>query len=437
MSWPKSLLARNAALVVCLVLGGQIVTLLGHLLIVQVPRANQLADLTGRYLTVLEQALATARAADRERIMAEAAVGPLRIERGSPPPPAASNWLLRIFVARMQGLLPGRMVIVVTSPDEALWLEVRAGGERFWLVTEAKGIVAGNFYTWLLISVAGIALGLAGAVLINRRINRPLVELEQAARDVGAGLAVPQLPERGPEELAAVAVAFNRMVRDLETLDKDRALMLAGISHDLRTPLTRARLAVELLGENVDGDLTSRIIDSIDKVDRTLGQFLAFARDEAAEPLAYTQLNRLVAEVAASHHQESHERAGAELELDTGDLPEIAVRPLALERAVENLVENAFQHGKPPFRLSTRYDGDSVTIVMRDHGNGIAPQDVDRLLRPFQQLRPDRGRSAGLGLAIVARIARLHGGDLQFRHTRDGGFEARLRIAASPLTGPR
>jgi two-component system osmolarity sensor histidine kinase EnvZ len=423
-SWLRSLLARNAALIVALVLGGQIITLIGHLLIVQVPRANQLAELTGRYLTVLEQALASANTAKRDRIITGAANGPLRIVRGGPPPEPASNWLSQVFVARMQGLLPGRTIIITPAPEEALWLEAHAGDERLWVVTEAKGIVASNFYTWLIMSLAGVAIGLVGALLISRRINRPLSELAEAARQVGAGGAVPHLPENGPAELAAVASAFNRMVRDLETLDRDRALMLAGISHDLRTPLTRARLAVEMLGESADADLTARIIDSINKVDRTLGQFLAFARDEGAEPLAFVQINQLVSEVA-----ESHRKAGTDVGLDAGALPEIAVRPLALGRAVENLVENALKHGGPPFSLATAFDGDSITIIMRDHGVGIAPDDAERLLQPFQQLRPDKGRSAGLGLAIAERIARLHGGDLTFRRATDGAFEAHLRVS--------
>jgi two-component system, OmpR family, osmolarity sensor histidine kinase EnvZ len=424
--WPRSLLARNAALIVALVLGSQIITLLGHLLIVQVPRANQLAELTGRYITVLEQALASTDPPERDRIITGASSGPLRIVRGGPPPQAASNWLSRVFVARMHGLLPGRAVIITPAPDEALWLEARAGGERLWVVTEAKGIVASNFYTWLIMSLAGVAIGLAGALLINRRINRPLAELEQAARQVGAGGAVPHLPESGPAELAAVAAAFNRMVRDLEVMDKDRALMLAGISHDLRTPLTRARLAVEMLGETADTDLTARIVDSIDKVDRTLGQFLAFARDEAAEPPAYTDINQLLAEIV-----ESEGRVGAMIGFEPGELPEIAVRPLALSRAVENLAENALKHGKAPFSLATVFQGESISIIMRDHGVGIASDDTERLIQPFQQLRPDKGRSAGLGLAIADRIARLHGGDLTFRRAADGAFEAHFRVSAS------
>lgn len=428
LGWPRSLLARNAALIVALVLGGQIVTILGHLLIVQVPRANQLAELTGRYLEMLEQSLASAGPAERNRIIAGAASGPLRLERGELPSASASNWLSRIFIGRMQALLPGRMIVITPAPDEALWVEAQAGGETFWVVTEAKGIVASNFYTWLFMSLAGVAIGLAGALLINRKINQPLAELEMAARQVGAGLAVPHLPEHGPKELAAVATAFNRMVSDLDRLDMDRAIMLAGISHDLRTPLTRARLAVEMLGEAADPELTARIIDSIDKIDRTLGQFLAFARDEAAEPVAYTQINRLVSEVVASCRQ-----TGANIRFDAGALPDIAVRPLALSRAIQNLVENALKHGAPPFALRTVYDGEHVVIIMRDHGIGIAPEDIARMLQPFQQLRPDKGTSAGLGLAIVARIARLHVGDVTFRRVANGGFEARLSIKAGEL----
>jgi two-component system, OmpR family, osmolarity sensor histidine kinase EnvZ len=423
VSWPRSLLARNAALIVALVLVGQIITFASHLVLVQLPRASQLADLTSQYLAVLEQTLAAAPRAERERIAREFSNGILRIESDPPPDGLIANPLTRIFAERIQTLMPDRRIVFTPSPNQTIWMEARVDGERMWVVTPAKGIVADNVNTWLMVSLIGVGIGLAGALLINIRINRPLDNLAKAARLVGAGVETPPLPEDGPTELATVAASFNRMVRDLDVLDRNRAMMLAGISHDLRTPLTRARIAVELLGKEPDLELVRSVVSNIDTVDRTLGQFLAFAQDETIEPARYSNVNQIVSDIL-----EGHERAGASVSFDQGQLPKMLVRPLALGRAIENLVGNALKHGHPPFAVRTVMEGSGVSIVMRDHGPGIAPEDVGRLMQPFQQLRPDSGRSAGLGLAIAERIARLHRGGLRFERRNDGWFEVWLTI---------
>jgi two-component system, OmpR family, osmolarity sensor histidine kinase EnvZ len=159
VSWPRSLLARNAALIVALVLVGQIITFASHLVLVQLPRASQLADLTSQYLAVLEQTLAAAPRAERERIAREFSNGILRIESDPPPDGPIANPLTRIFAERIQTLMPDRTIVFTPSPNQTIWMEARVDGERMWVVTPAKGIVADNVNTWLMVSLIGVGIG--------------------------------------------------------------------------------------------------------------------------------------------------------------------------------------------------------------------------------------------------------------------------------------
>lgn len=426
MRWPRSLLARNALLIVALVLGGQIISIASHLALVQAPRAAQLAELTARYVAMLEQALSAAPASERAKIVREQGGNVLRFGETQPPEQAIDNWLDRAFAAHVKALMPERRVVFVRGPEQAFWIEARVGKETLWLVTETRGLIAANVRTWLMVSAVGVAIGLVGALMISLRINRPLRDLGAAAGRVGAGAAAPVLPEKGPTELAAVAQAFNRMVRDLEALDKDRALMLAGISHDLRTPLTRVRIALEILAREPDPKLVRQAADNIERVDRTLGQFLAYAEDETIERARYADVAQIIAEAV-----EEHARAGADIAFEPSPLPNLNVRSLALVRAVDNLIGNALRHGRPPVTVRADMVDHGVLITVSDRGDGIPPEDVTRLIQPFQQSRANRGRSAGLGLAITDRIARLHSGSLTFRRAAAGTFEARMMVRAA------
>jgi two-component system osmolarity sensor histidine kinase EnvZ len=289
-------------------------------------------------------------------------------------------------------------------------------------------IFAEHLTNWVVISGIGGLLGLAGGLTLQRRINRPLDALGEAARQVGSGAAVRPLAEDGPLELAELSRAFNRMVRDLEAVDRERALLLAGISHDVRTPLTRIRLATELLREQAEPDLVARIEQNLDRVDRIMGQFLAFARDESAEKQVYVAVGPLLEDCAAAA-SDSVRRIVVEAE----SVPDILARPLALGRAVDNLLRNALAHGEGQVRLRARFDGGSVAIEAHDDGPGIPDADIDRLRQPFQRGADSTVRSTGLGLAIAERIARLHGGELRFARPAGGGFSA---IIALPLRQP-
>jgi two-component system osmolarity sensor histidine kinase EnvZ len=277
---------------------------------------------------------------------------------------------------------------------------------------------------------ASALLALVAGLWLLGRIGRPLARVEQAARTVAAGATPPALPEDGPREIATVSRSFNAMVRSLAQAERDRALMLAGVSHDLRTPLTKLRLGVELGEGRLDAELMASMRRSIGEMDAIVAQFLDFARDESGEARVATDLWTLAQEVRAA--QADH---GREVALEGGPLPPVNVHVPSLLRALDNLVENAFRHGRPPVAIRAGADAQHAWLDVCDAGRGIPPERAEELKQPFR--RGENARSgaagAGLGLAIVERIARQHGGALLLQRGEGGGTRARLRL---PLTEP-
>lgn len=311
--------------------------------------------------------------------------------------------------------------------DEGFWVSFRIDGDEYWIVLPRERIERKFPLEWVGWGLAALALALAGSYLIVFRVTHPLKALTSAARAVGRAQTPEVLDESGPTELATVARAFNRMSRSLAQQEADRALILAGISHDLRTPLARLRLGIELSGAD---PLTRQGMEAdIDEIDKIIGQFLEFARQddpaqgsESANPI---DLKRLVSEVA-----ELYLKRGADLKTDLADLPSVPGRPLALRRLLANLIDNALRHAGEtgPIEIGLRQDGEHAVLSVSDRGPGIPPDQVERMKRPFTRLDSARGdaKGSGLGLAIVDRIARSHGGELKLVPREGGGLTAQI-----------
>jgi len=216
----------------------------------------------------------------------------------------------------------------------------------------------------------------------------------------------------------------------LDDLERERALMLAGVSHDLRTPLTKLRLGLEMLDNPAEADLIASMVRSIETADAVIDQFIDYARIGHDEAMQAVDLNALV-----RHAVQAVLDPRLEIALQLGELPEVIVRPVAVERLVTNLLQNAMRHGAPPFIVRTERVGERVRLAVQDSGPGIPEAEIDRLRRPFAQLDTARGGKpgAGLGLAIADRVARLHGGELGLRNRAEGGLEASVSFACVSL----
>ena len=309
---------------------------------------------------------------------------------------------------------------------DGFWVSFFIDDDEFWIMLPHERVASNPAVQWLGWGGLALALSLLAAWLIASRIAGPLAQVAGAAGRVGRGETPPPLPETGPRELRTVASAFNRMTRDLAQHERERAMVLAGISHDLRTPLSRLKLALEMSGGE-RGEAEAMSAD-IDEIDRVIGQFLEFARGEN-ESRVPTDLTALVGDIG-----EHFARRGDDVRIvrDPASPPLLRLARLSVRRAIVNLVENALRHAGGAVEIAAEVRGAEAMIEVRDRGPGIPAHEVERLKQPFTRLDESRaGRGgAGLGLAIVERVARAHAGRLDLLPREGGGLVARVTLGA-------
>lgn len=398
-------------------------------------RSRQIAQMVTSVTNLTRAALLAARPEHRHDLLLELSdregvrVYPADADdRVRPPPPFALTHRIENLLRERLG--PETRLAFGLNDEPGLFVRFRIfPGEPyddgdFWLALPRERLERHFPWQWLGWGVAVLLLSLAGAWLIVFRIVRPLKALEKAVAKVGAGETPPPLPERGPHEIAAVTQAFNRMSADLRRLEEDRALLLAGISHDLRTPLARLRMEAEM--SVADPDARAGMEADIAEMDRTIGQFLDFARPESpdAAPPEPIALAPLLDEIAARYGERVRRGAGPDFRA--------AAHREALRRAIVNLIENALRHGgeAAPVEMDLAAEDDGIVIAILDRGPGIPPADVARLRQPFTRGETARtgAGGAGLGLAIVERIVRAQGGRLELRPRDGGGLAARILL---------
>lgn len=308
---------------------------------------------------------------------------------------------------------------------QGLWVSFNIGQDDFWVVIPRIHVERPFPWQWLGWGALVALLSLAGGYLIAARINRPLNLLVRAADRLRNGERPETLPEDSVTELREVSSTFNKMATSLAELDAERTLILAGVSHDIRTPLARLRLSVEMLPDNECSGLKSGMIEDIADMDNIINQFLDFVRGVEGEPSQMVDINTLLKSL-----QERQSRAGRELILEFAPTYFVAIRPLGMQRLLDNLVNNAYIYGKGEVRVASKITADNIIISVFDNGPGIPESHVEKLLRPFERLDSARTNAggSGLGLAIADRIARLHKGKLELINRPEGGLEARLSL---------
>jgi two-component system osmolarity sensor histidine kinase EnvZ len=265
-----------------------------------------------------------------------------------------------------------------------------------------------------------------GVYIIFYWLRRQLQSLLAAARTLGEGnTPAPLREETGPEEIRELSRGFNQLAVNLEALESDRRLMLVGISHDLSTPLTRLRLAIELAQIRSDFNQLPGMIQDIEEMNGILMQFADYAKTGKEEDLVKTDFNQVVAEVS-----QRYVAVGKDVRSNLGELPAFAFRPLAIRRLVTNLVDNAARYAGGAIEVETRFLEGNVTLRVLDRGPGIQSIDPNSLIKPFARENIARGEQlgAGLGLSIVDRIAKHHGGALILTNRTQGGLTATVTI---------
>ena len=350
---------------------------------------------------------------------------PLRV--GAKPPRRSDRALeVQAQLLRQElcaSLNPCPSVLPALAAKRGVWVQLLSPLDPVWLLVPIPPVRPWPPDPWLLL----VGLGLGGSVALLLffllEVQRPLLLLQQVLGGVGRRGWPEVQQEQGTLVVRQLTARFNGMVQRLQAVDQERAVMLAGIAHDLKSPLTRLRFRISLLDLS-QADL-QQVVADLDSLERITGQFLLFAGGGDQEAALAVPLEQLLAEQAAG-------LAASELELDLEPLVRL-VQPVALARAVANLIANARSYGAPPLCLQLRAAepaGEGFRIVIWDCGSGIPPERWDQALMPFQRLDVARGGSGhcGLGLAIAARVARSHGGYLE-RLEADGDSAWRFGIA--------
>ncbi|WP_442951977.1 ATP-binding protein [Orrella sp. JC864] len=401
------------------------------------PRASQMGQRVVTTVNITRTALVYSSDTNRSKMLLDLAtnegiqVYPRAVDDVVEPLPANSYWQqVAAHISARFG--PDTLLAWSVNRVPGFWVSFQIDEDRYWLVFEREQIGLTGGIEWLGWAAAALLLSLIGAAVSVGFVNRPLSRLARAAQILSRGETPPALPETGPTEIRELNASFNRMARDLRQTEADRELMLAGISHDLRTPLARMRLEIEMSG--VSEEARQAIDEDLAQIDHSIGQLMDYARPAGALPQMATDVSQVLTELY--ERERSHtESTGGELEAHIEPGQRVRITPLDLKRLVGNLIENARRYGKSLdgrayITLTVQAEGNTLVIEVSDRGPGIAADDIPRLLRPFS--RGDVARTgvsgAGLGLAIVDRLLGQVGGALHLISREEGGLTARIEL---------
>lgn len=350
--------------------------------------------------------------------------------------PLPDTTLLQWAAAQISHQLgPDTQVMWTVNDMPGLWVSFSIEGDNYWAVLERARAERHDGVQWLGWGLAALLLSLMGAVVIVGFVNRPLSRLVRATHALSRGETPAPLPEdAGPDEIRSVNASFNRMVAELDRAEADRALMLAGISHDLRTPLARIRLEVEMSA--MTDESRNGIDHDLAQIDHTIGQFMEYARPAAMAKEA-VDISALAQALAGRERAVTESRGGvlrADIEPDLWSF----IAPSDLQRAITNLIENARKYGHHPDQpahidLKVYAKAQEIHIEVHDRGPGISDTERERLVRPFvrgTQARTDAG-GAGLGLAIVRRLIAPAAGAFNLSPRPGGGLCASIILPRS------
>lgn len=356
-------------------------------------------------------------------------------DRVEPLPNPEDTVVLERYLQSMLG--PVTRIAGRVNGEAGLWVSFDIDEDAYWLLMSLDRWTRRFGPPWWLVASLAIGVSLVGAIAISRLVNRPLASLARALGAIGAGTPTVPLPEHGPTEIAGLNQRFNRMASDLAKLDADRTLALAGISHDIRSPLTRLRMEIELsrLGDDEKVSMSA----DIERIDAIVAKFVEYARSGAAVDRATVKVGEVDAELSVTTIADEYRRRPELGTILLSTQLEPGLRwvgdPVDLARILRNLLENALRYGR-------RSDGTAVVEIVakrspvglrlevRDEGPGVPETELERLMRPFARLdqeRSERGGS-GLGLAIVQRLAQRYQGACMLQNRESGGLAVTVNL---------
>ncbi|AJE97405.1 ATP-binding protein [Pandoraea apista] len=343
-------------------------------------------------------------------------VVPVSFAHGDVFEPTSKNARLTTELARR--LPAGTQLRVERTPPPRIW--ARLPGRDYWIATPVLSVRNPPGTATILPGLAAVlGITVIFALFAAWQLQRPVRDMAAAAEQLATHRVRTQVKERGPLELRQLTERFNRMSHDIVQTDRERNTMLAGIAHDLKTPLARLRLRAEMLD---DVQMSEGITRDAESMTRIVDQFLLFARGVEMDGAASPVEARIPSLIAPFLDQ------GYAIELDLQAGPGFRLRQTYLERIVNNLLDNAVTYGRAPLAIRTSRDASGWRLVIEDSGPGIPNEDINRIVRPFVRLDPARGGNAhcGLGLAIVDKLTQQLGGRVSFTNRPTGGLQVTL-----------
>lgn len=324
--------------------------------------------------------------------------------------------------------------VLTTFDPEFYWVDITIAAQDLHIGFERDRIGTHPYYALMIIFIALMVILFITAYLLTRHLTRPFTQFTQAALAVGRGQAPATLSLSGPSELIALASTFNKMAQDVNELLANRTTLLAGISHDLRTPLARLRLTIEMLPADTDPTLMTGLQRDLEAMDELIGQYLDLARGMADETEEIIDLREIVDGCVTDAR-----RSGIEIHWRPAVKPMFClVRTHALVRILTNLLNNAQCYGEShTIEVECKYEDNIAMIKVLDRGTGIPEAELNAIFRPFHRLesaRSSKGGGSGLGLAIARQLADANNWKLGLSARSGGGTIASIEIVCTNLS---
>jgi two-component system osmolarity sensor histidine kinase EnvZ len=427
---PSSLARQNAVTLAAAFIVIELLTIALFTLWVLLPLAKRSADDLAGLMVLSAQTWAELPPQTRPAFEEELFNNHALALRGDPPSGAVNAWHAPYFHLLEDALSQrtGRTQHLSSEELETgtwYWVTVPAAGTALTVGLSATRIDSQPATAFFVVLVLGSLLAVAVAIWLARQLTQPLARLEAASAVIGEGGSPALLSETGPREVAALSHRFNAMATQVRELLASRTTMLAGVSHDLRTPLTRMRLALEILKSQPDLNMIERLEYDIEQMNQLIGNVLDLARGLAHEKPVLIDLPDYLAQLAVDHATLSNPVA---VNCPPG---QVTAPRVALQRAIGNLLQNAHRYAPGGVDLVVDMTIRHCRIGVLDRGPGIAPDQLEAVFEPFFRLDASRSPAtggSGLGLAIVRELARVNGWQVTLQARDGGGLQAWIEL---------
>ncbi|MBR7798625.1 HAMP domain-containing protein [Undibacterium sp. FT137W] len=440
LAWYNSgLFWRTFLLLAALIVASMSAWFISIKLLERKPRAQQLSGQIISVVTITSAALTHSASDKRRELLIDLArnegIRIYLLEENDQIEPADENPIFVEIRKLVQQKLGSQTRFAKSVNGEiGFWVSFKIDEDQYWLQLEQDRLQTESGWQFLGWATISMVFALIAAIFISRRINQPLSNLSAAARLLAQGKQPNPLSESGAREIRETNTSFNQMMQDLARIESDRTVILAGISHDLRTPLTRLQLELEMAA--LDPETRNAMYADLQQMDSIIQQFLDYAKplhESTFNGIPISELLERICEELRNH---------PEIELSSEIEPDLYLTGLEIEfqRLVNNLVQNALRYGRRDFNekvvieisCMAQNSGplSGIVLIFRDHGPGVPEHDIPRLLRPFTrgEVARSQANGSGLGLAIVDRIIKRHGGHLKMRNHEQGGLEIRIEF---------